>query len=51
MADFFASFFAVFASFREVWTIDNMIGAIFCGVMLMSFLFCLFIALVRGLKP
>lgn len=50
MVQFFDAFFQIFRGFRGVFEIDHMIGAMFCGVLLLLFLVTFFISLVRGLR-
>lgn len=50
MVQFFESFFQVFWCFKGVFQIDHMIGAMFCGVLLLLFLVVFFISLIRGLR-
>lgn len=50
MVQFFDNFFKVFTFFKGVFQIDNIIGAMFGGVLLLLFVVALFVSLVRGLR-
>lgn len=50
MVQFFSSFFEVFSSMKFVWSIDNIIGAMFFGSLIIAFPVCFFVRLVNGFR-
>jgi len=50
MVSFFDSFFKVFTFFKGVFSIENFIGGIFCGILLLLFVVVFFISIVDGLR-
>lgn len=50
MVQFFSDFFSVFSCMKMVWSIDNIIGAMFFGSLIIAFPVCLFVRIVNGFR-